>query len=110
MAALLKGWCVHCRGRLEAPAKGPDRIECPHCGRAVTMSSAVEYRRRFHQNRRRIWWAVAALLLILLGIAGYRLRTPLRGRWDRLSDEAGGCALAIACLAFGLLGVVFVLF
>jgi hypothetical protein len=109
MPALLKGWCVHCRGRIHTTAdRRDDVVECPHCGREMAASAAVEYRQSYHRIRRWIWLAVAAGAGLSMGVAGYLYRSTLLAGFDRLVDEAGSRPVAVACLAAALVVLVWV--
>ena len=97
------GRCVHCRGRMRVTPLGGDAVvSCPHCGREMAASAALENRSPY---RRWVWAEIAAAVVIGLAILAFVYRAPLGWAFDILAEETGSMTAAIVCLGVALLAL-----
>lgn len=74
-------------------------MTCPHCGREVSASMAIDYRRSHHRVKRIVWLGFAAIVPITLAVLGYVYRGRLLSAFDLLAEGVGGNATAAWTLA-----------
>lgn len=110
MTSPLKSQVPSGENRLETAADHPGpAIECPHCGRVVSIRTAVATRQSFLSKKRKIWLAVGVACLMCLVVLAYLWRRFIFSGLDLVAEATGNRTTAFIAVVFTLFAFISVL-